>query len=380
MVSLNRPMDFRGALAGELLAAAAQPPLPDAIRVVMLMGSPPGFACPPQMYGAPVPARPRPFRRDDIMEGELEEVAEEARARGDRRRPAGHPMRARSGLRCLLPRPGVKRAVSFGEFKPQLSAQLAHPERLRDTHRLPCCVQLYRVTLAQPRLDVAKRLLGAGASAADLLMFTPEVARRLQLPPPRHAPPRNGEARQESPWLNAGEEVVELRVIHDHTQDTGREEGAQAPREPAPAKPPVVASAPPVPQPIVIPRAEAAPPPPSAPVIRTEVPPRFLTSPDFKLTREEALFDMAVAATTRGPLEALRRIARTFKWRGELERWRSLLDGHERDEQLWQVRPPHAALTDRRSRAWLRRALTLGGYDTEHMMREWELYWRRRGV
>jgi hypothetical protein len=24
--------------------------------------------------------------------------------------------------------------------------------------------------------------------------------------------------------------------------------------------------------------------------------------------------------------------------------------------------------------------LTRGGYDTEHMLREWELYWRRKGV
>jgi len=202
------------------------------------------------------------------------------------------------------------------------------------------------------------------------------------LPPPRHASPRTDEARQESPWLNAGEEVVELRVIHDHTQDAGREEGAQAPRECVAAKPPAVASAPPAPalQPIVIPRAEAAPPPPSVPLIRTDIPSPFLTSPDFKLTREEALFDMAVAATTRGPLEALRRLARTFTRRGELECWRALLDGHERDEQLWQVRPPHAALTDRRSRDWVHRALTLGGYDTGRMLREWELYWRRRGV
>ena len=211
-------------------------------------------------------------------------------------------------------------------------------------------------------------------------MFTPDVARRLQLPPPRNAPPRTGELAQESPWLTAGEEVVELRVIHDHTQDTGREESVQAAREPAPAKLPIAGSAPPAPQPIVIPRAETAPPVPTAPVIRTEIPPRFLTSPDFRLTREEALFDMAVAAITRGPLAAIRRIARTFTRRGELERWRALLDGHERDEQLWQVRPPHTALSDRRSRDWARRALTLGGYDTGHMLREWELYWRRRGV
>jgi hypothetical protein len=396
MVSLNRHMDYgHPALAGELLAAA-QPPIPDAIRVVMLMSSPaglrapidtlaPGFAL-PVMYGAsPLPVRPRPIWHDDFMEGEV--VDEEPRPRDDRRRVAGHPARSRSGLRCLLPRPGVKRAVSFGEFKNQLSAQLAHPERLRDTHRLPCCVQLYRVSLTQPRAAVARRLFGAGASAADLLMFTPDVARRLQLPPPRQTPPRTGEATQDSPWLAAGQEIVELRVIHDHTQESGRDQDAQIPRERSPAQQPVIRSAPaeaPRPAPdeskppaTVIPRVEPA---PAVPALRTAIPPRFLTSPDFKLGREEALFDMTVAASARGPFEGIRRITRAFTRRGELERWRALLDGRERDEQLWQVRPPHVALTDRRSREWVCRALTLGGYDTGHMLREWELYWRRRGV
>ena len=396
MVNLNRHMDYsRSSLAGELLATAAQPPIPDAIRVVMLGAPaasrapldalPPGFGF-PLMYAPPVPVRPRAPRYDDLIEGEASDVGVVSRSRGDRR-AAGHRARSRSGLRCLLPRPGVQRAVCFGEFKSQLSAQLAHPERLRDTHRLPCCVQLYRVTLTQPRADVARRVLGAGASAADLLMFTPDVARRLQLPPPRHAPPRTDENMRESPWLTAGQEILELRVIHDHTQDAGRDEGAEVSRERAPAKPPVTRSAPveaPRPAPVeakppapVMPREDPA---PTATAVRTAIPPRFLLSPDFKLTREEALFDMTVAASARGPFEAIRRIARTFLRRGQLERWRALLDGRERDEQLWQVRPPLVALTDRGSREWVRRALTLGGYDTEHMLREWELYWRRLGV
>jgi len=395
MVSLNRHMDFRSALAGELLAAAAQPPMPDAIRVVMMMSNPaaarapfdtlpPGFACPPLTYMPPVPLRSRPQRYDDLIEGEAEDVEVAPRARGDRRRTAGHEVRGRSGLRCLLPRPGVKRAVCFGEFKTQLGAQLAHPERLRDTHRLPCCVQLYRVTLTQPRADVARRLFGASASAADLLMFTPDVARCLQLPPPRQS--HTEEARQDSSWLTAGQEIVELRVIHDHTQHAERNEDVQVPREQA-ARQPAIRSAstevPPQtsnehkPPPTMIPRVEPA---PTVPAVRTAIPPRYLPSPDFKLTREEALFDMTVAASARGPLEVLRRIARAFTRRGELERWRALLDGRERDEQLWQVRPPHVALRDRRSRDWVRRALTLGGYDTEHMSREWELFWRRQGV
>ena len=118
----------------------------------------------------------------------------------------------------------------------------------------------------------------------------------------------------------------------------------------------------------------------AAPAVRTAIPARYQLAPDFRLTREEALFDMTVAASARGPFAAIGRAARAVLRRGELKRWRALLDGHERDEQLWQMRPPHAALTDSRSRAWVRRALTLGGYDTEHMLREWELYWRRRGV
>jgi hypothetical protein len=374
---MNPRMDyFRNQLAGELMASAAQPALPDAIRVVMLMSTPAGFHGPfdslPQGFAPPVAFRPS--RYDDLIEGEAFDVDSEPRSRGGRRGAPGHVVRSRSGLRCLLPRPGVKRSVCFGEFKSQLSAQLAHPERLRDTHRLPCCVQLYRVVNAQPRTDIARRLFGARASASDLLMFTPDVARRLQLPPPRNSQP--DESTRESPWLNAGEEVVELRVIHDHTQHPVREESAEVPRERTPDAPkevkPLV-----VKPPVVIPPVEAATP---APAVRTVIPARFLMSPDFQLTREEALFDMTVAASARGAFAGLRRIARAFLRRGELTRWRALLDGCERDEQLWQIRPPKVALTDARSRDWVRRALTRGGYDTEHMLREWELYWRRRGV
>ena len=385
---------------------AMQGEMPDAIRVVMLMNTPPGarapidmlppaFACPPLMFAAPtVAARPRPPWHDDLIEGEAFEAGA-PRVREGRRRLAGHRAGGRSGLRCLLPRPGVQRAVCFGDFKNQLGAQLAHPERLRETHRLPCCVQLYRVTIAQPRIEVARRLLGGDASAADLLLFTPDVARRLQLPPPRRLARPLEKTTRESPWLEAGEEIVELRVIHDHTQQAARDAhaGPRSEESAEAAAPLAVATQRGAPSPLrnaarapaseAKPSAETAPATdiqPPSPTLRTTVPARFLMSPDFRLTREEALFDMTVAASAHGALAALRRVARTFLRRGELKRWRALMDGRERDEQLWQERPPKVALTDRRSREWVQRALTLGGYDTEHMLREWELYWRRRGV
>lgn len=341
-----------------------QPARPDPIQVVMLTRS--SRALYPQSFASPFAQRaPFELTPSDVIDGEIAEAGAPLELRGVRRERGG-----RSGLRCLLPRPGVERTVCFGEFKRQLSRQLAHPERLRESHRLPCCVQLYRITIAQPRANVARRVLGVGAAAEDLLLHTPQMAQRLHLPPPpRIAQPQAEQSERESPWLAAGDEVVELRVIHDHTafpeSSATSAPAAVSLRQPAPA-----AAAPPPPPAI-----------PSEPATKSGVPARFLIGPDFRLTREEALFDCAVAtAAARGVFAGVRNRMRVLFNRGELRRWRALLDGEARDEQLWKVRPPKVALTDSRSRAWVHRTLTLAGYDAERMLREWELYWRRKGV
>src|SRR4030095_15942259 len=51
--------------------------------------------------------------------------------------------------RKLFPDPGQERVIRLGDFKSLLATQLAHPERVRDTHRLACYLQVYEVTTAQ---------------------------------------------------------------------------------------------------------------------------------------------------------------------------------------------------------------------------------------
>lgn len=253
-------------------------------------------------------------------------------------------------IRRLFPRPGVKRAVRFGDFKRQLSKQLAHPERLQDSHRLPCCVQLYEVSTALSLEEVARRVLGKGRDQEQLLLLTAALARHLRLPPP----PRNASREEEHATdacrpLPPGSRFLQLHVLHDHTQ------AVQPPAWPSqPSQDSMVAA----------PR---------------RIPERFLQPWEFRLTREEALYDMTSAARSSGLVASIGRCLRRIVRRAEFRRWRALLKG-DADEQLWGIRPPGGTLTDPVVRDWAARTLALAGYDADAMLREWELYWRRKGV
>lgn len=268
------------------------------------------------------------------------------------------------GLRCLFPRPGLKRTVRFGEFKSQLAPQLAHPERLRDTHRLPCRVQIYQLSRAQTLSSVAQRLLGDSADACELLPLTEAVARRLQLPPAlqdaRHQQIEPGDDPQ---MLAAGTRLVRLRVLRDHTRDA-----PGASRIPvSPVSGPVQARE----------RAAGA----STGRDQRAIPERYLKPWDFRRSREEALFDMAVErSSARGLAAFVRRVVHASARRRDFRRWHALLEGNALDEQLWGVRPPAGCLSDSSIREWARKTLTSAGYDAERMLWEWELYWRRKGV
>jgi len=78
------------------------------------------------------------------------------------------PVSTATGYRRLLPEPGSRCLVRFGDFKPALAPQLAHPERLRDSHRLLCCVQVYEVTGVQRLETLAAAVLGDKARAGQL--------------------------------------------------------------------------------------------------------------------------------------------------------------------------------------------------------------------
>jgi hypothetical protein len=316
---------------------------------------------------------PLPTRRaqDEAIEVEADRVARLAQAAPashrrpqrelrspPRIRPRAEPprhgelraRRAPGGIRRLFPRAGVKRTVRFGDFKQQLLKQLAHPERLRDSHCLPCCVQLYELTSALSIEEVACKVFGRGQDTEQLLLLTAAKAQRLRLPPPGRNPSSEEEDLSDVRRpLPAGSRVLHLHVLHDHTQA---------------AQPPAWPSRPSQPSTRAVPR---------------KIPERFLQPWEFRLTREEALYDMTAAARSSGLFASIGRCLWRIVRRAEFRRWRALLTGNA-DEQLWAVRPPGGSLSDPVVRDWAARTLALAGYADDWMLREWELYWRRKGV
>jgi hypothetical protein len=114
-------------------------------------------------------------------------------------------------------------------------------------------------------------------------------------------------------------------------------------------------------------------------VLKTSIPEELGKPWEFRFTRDEAAYDMALTAS-RGFLQ--RSIDHLFHGVAahDLKKWRSLLLGKTNEQQLWSVTPPQGSFTDSRIQQWLLQTLQVGGYDVARMRVEWELYWRRRAL
>lgn len=256
-------------------------------------------------------------------------------------------------IRKLLPDPGPRRIVCFGEYKQMLAPQLAHPERLRDAHRLPCHVQVYELAAPQKFDAIAAAIFGNAATSGRLQPLTHDVVMHLQLGPLLPAPlciPRQVE--RESGVVLPGERLFWLQLAGDPTAEENPE-------------PPVATT-----------RALVA-----NQGLKTSIPERFLKPWEFQISREEALYDLSSASTFMGALGGtLRRLVHSVAFRREFHKWQVLLSGKSPDEQLWSVRPPRGGLTHRFILAWAQNALQLAGYDPRNMLTEWHIFWRRKGV
>src|SRR6266498_125354 len=268
--------------------------------------------------------------------------------------PPSAPETSTPGFRALLPEPGQWRVVCFGQYKQMLAPQLAHPERLRDAHRLPCHVQVYELVAPQKFDALVAAIAGSGAASSQLHPLTPHVVMQLQLAPLLPAPPRIPRpAHRESGMVLPGERLFRLQLASDPTADETE------PENPAPA--PAAANV------------------PSA--LKTSIPERFLKPWEFHLSREEALYNLSCASTVLSTLgAALGRLIHCLAFRRELRRWQVLLSGKSIDEQLWSVRPPRGGLTYCVVCAWAKNAIELAGYDSRNMLTEWQIFWRRKGL
>ena len=249
--------------------------------------------------------------------------------------PAAGAGRAHSGSlsRKLFPDPGQWCVVRFGDFKNILAHQLAHPERLRDTHRLACFAQVYEATAAQrfenmaagvdESTSEAPQLHPLSDAAAHVLGLTRVLRNRISSPP--HIKRAPG-------MVLPFDRFFRLRTAHDPTAEPAQcSDPRMAPESPAPQTP-------------------AAP--------RTAIPDEVISASQFLMTREEALCDIRLEANFRSPLRSLAARAMRLPFgRNQFRRWRALLAGKSAEQQLWSVRPPKGSLTNSRVRDWARDTL-----------------------
>jgi hypothetical protein len=270
--------------------------------------------------------------------------------------------------RKLFPDPGQERVIRLGDFKSLLATQLAHPERVRDTHRLACYLQVYEVTTAQRLESLAAAALGNAGSVSQLQPMTESLTHQLGITSLLRIRPRAlGNFPREAGLLLPYERVFRLQLAQDPTAD----DSTLAEQQPAmnlPVKEPVASD-------------EQPPAPAPGRGLKTIIPERYIKPWEFKLSRDEALYDMNVTATFAGWFSSLSIWLKGWiRGRSELKKWQVLLSGKSADEQLWGVRPPKGGVSHSAIRDWACKTLETAGYDPRTMLLEWEIFWRRKGL
>jgi hypothetical protein len=271
--------------------------------------------------------------------------------------PSEFPQRStsrptRPSFRMFFPNPGRWRIVHWGDFKEMLAPQLAHPKQLRDADQIPCYVQVYETTAMQPFIALVRAVLGESGTANELRRLSAAISTKLQLKLPSAMLPRDAGPAQRKPGLLLPyERVFRLQVAHDPTV-------AVDPNKPLQSGP------------------EQTPTPVSA--AKRTIPDHFLNPLEFKISRDEAIYEMNIAPRLKW-FSFVKRIKRRVSDRA-FRRWKALLCGKELEEQLWAVPPPKYGLTHPVIREWAHQTLQTAEYDSGTMLAEWEIFWRRKGL
>ena len=280
------------------------------------------------------------------------DVQDEAREAAEQSRPF------RELVRRLVPEPGLWRLVRYADFIDAITPQLADPRRLQPSHQLACYVQIYELAVTRRQSSLERAAAAELGSASRLVPLSYDLCRRfaLSLPRPAFALAAARHGRELPPGVvAAGARFMTLRVALDPT-------GEALPA--APITTPVVVQAPP-----------AAP----ATTARAAVPEDYTKPWEMRLTRDEVLYDMTLAAS-RGWLRRMLDAWRSRVKESDRSKWRALLSGKAPDEQLWSIKPPQGGLGDDGVRRWAEQTLKLAGYEMPRMLVEWEIHWRRKGL
>jgi hypothetical protein len=300
-------------------------------------------------------------RRQRKQNGEFNQAGPVARPAAETPKHAAY--------RKLFPDPGQGRVIRLGDFKSLLAPQLAHPERVRDTHRLACYLQVYEVTTAQRLESLAASALGDAGRVSELQSMTESITHQLGLTSLLRIRPRAlSNFPREAGLLLPYERVFRLQLAQDPTADNvAPSEGPSSMDFPATESFPSANGSVPTTAPGRGPK--------------TAIPERYIKPWEFKSTRDEALYDMNVRATFAGWCSSLAALLKGWiRGRGELKKWQFLLSGKSADDQLWAIPLPKGGVSHSSIRDWARKTLETGGYDPRTMFLEWEIFWRRKGL
>lgn len=116
------------------------------------------------------------------------------------------------------------------------------------------------------------------------------------------------------------------------------------------------------------------------PSLKMAIPEAWIKPWEFRLSRDEALYDMRIEAVANSTLiGSIRNLKRRIGNRQAFQKWQALLCNKSLEEQLWEVRPPAEQVSHPQVREWAQHALAQAGYDPAVMLTEWEIFWRRKG-
>jgi hypothetical protein len=266
--------------------------------------------------------------------------------------------------RTIVADPGLYLKLPWARVKGELAPQLRHPEKLRDDDLLDCYAQIYEAQRMLPAAELATLALSDAASASQLQPLTQAKAQMLGAPQLFKPTREPFETRATSRQIYAGQRVYRLWPVFDPTIERDNTSGR-----------PSVASA------------------EKAATLRTQIPQQYLNPLQFKVSREEVLYDMQgvlgtlppqAKALTRWlciyPLRLLKAVLSMLASNRRLKKWRVMLGGKNLHHQLWTVTPPRGFAYHPTVRRWAEETLTEAGYDPAHMLAEWEVFWRRKGL
>jgi hypothetical protein len=319
------------------------------------------------------PDNERPVESPKAKHGNFSRSNQQHRqnATSNQTRPVAQPATEKpkfASYRKLFSDPGQERVIRLGNFKSQLVPQLAHPERVRDTHRLACYLQVYEVTTAQRLESLAASVLGDGGQVNQLQPMTEPITHQLGLASLLRIRPRAfSNFSREAGLLLPYERVFRLQLAQDPTADDAVP-GELQPATNLPAEEPFASDK-----------------QPSASLpergLKTAIPERYIKPWEFKLTRDEALYDMNVKTTFAGWFSSLAGwLKRWTRGRAELKKWQFLLAGKSADDQLWTIPLPKAGVSHPSIRDWASKTLETAAYEPRTMFLEWEIFWRRKGL